>query len=162
MLLAERHHFALLPRGVQLDLVDGRPCAGLLVQPLQVGGHEVAYAERAGQALVTQLDEGLPGVGATPVERRGPVNHVHVHVVELEEFQGVVECLERGVVALLGVAQLGGDPQGFTLGALVVAGSGERTAHAGLVVVSGGAVDVAVSGFQRGFDDGHHALVIDA
>ena len=147
---------------MQLNLIDGRPCTGLLVQPLQIGGHEVAYAERAGQALVAQLDEGLPGVGATPVERRGPVNHVHVHVVELEEFQGVVECLERGIVALLGVTQLGGDPQCLALSALVVAGSGERTAHAGLVVVSGGAVDVAVSGFQRGFDDGHHALVIDA
>ena len=89
------------------------------------------------------------------------MDHVHVHVIELEEFQGVVECLERGVVALLGVAQLGGDPQGLALGAGVISGSGERTTHAGLVVVSGGAIDVAVSGFQRRFDDRGHALVID-
>ena len=89
------------------------------------------------------------------------MDHVHVHVIELEEFQRVVESFERGIVALLGVAQLGGDPQGLTLGTGVVAGGGERAAHAGLVVVSGGAIDVAVSGFQRGFDDGDHALVID-
>ena len=43
-------------RGVQLNLIDGRPCAGLLVQTLQIGGHEVAYAERAGHAFVAQLD----------------------------------------------------------------------------------------------------------
>ena len=90
------------------------------------------------------------------------MDHVHVHVIELEEFQGVVECLERGVVALLGVAQLGGDPQGLTLGTGVVAGGGERAAHAGLVIVAGRTVDMAVAGFQRGFDDGDHALVVDA
>ena len=131
------------------------------MQTLQIGGHEVAHAERAGQALVAQLDEGLPGVGATPVERRGPVNHVHVHVVELEEFQGVVECLECGVVALLGVTQLGGDPQCLALSADVVARGGERAAHAGLVVVPSSTIDMTVTGFQRGFDDRDHALVVD-
>ena len=111
VLLAERHHFALLPRGMQLNLIDGRPCTGLLVQTLQIGGHEVAYAERTCHAFV---------------------------------------------------AQLGGDPQGLALGTGVVSGSGERTTHAGLVVVAGRTVDVAVAGFQRGFDDGDHTLVVDA
>ena len=90
------------------------------------------------------------------------MDHVHIHVIELEEFQRVVEGFERGIVALLGVAQLGGDPQGLALGTGVVSGSGERTTHAGPVVVAGRTVDVAVAGFQRGFDDGDHTLVVDA
>ena len=96
---------------MQLNLIDGRPCTVLLVQTLQIGGHEVAYAERTCHAFV---------------------------------------------------AQLGGDPQGLALGTGVVSGSGERTTHAGLVVVAGRTVDVAVAGFQRGFDDGDHTLVVDA
>ncbi len=161
MRLAIRHDLTLLPGRMQLDLVDGRVLAGLLVQALEMLGKEVAHAERLHTALRAELLERLPGLPGTPVERRRPMQHVHVHVIELQQFELTVERLAGRIVPLLGIAQLRGDPQVLAVLPLGEARGLERAADAGLVVVSGGAVDMPVSGSQGAFHNGSDAFVID-
>ncbi len=156
------HDIALLPCGVQFDLIDGRVLSRFVEQPVEVLGHEIADAERAHTAVFAQCAERLPRLAAAPVERRGPVDHVHVHVIELQQFERMVERAHGGIIALLGIAQFRGHPQRRAPLACVVTGRGERAPHALLVVVSGGAVDVPVADFQRRFDDRYHTFVVDA
>ena len=59
------------------------------------------------------------------------MDHVHVHVIELEEFQRVVESFERGIVALLESRNLVVTHRVSRLAPFVVSGGGERTTHAG-------------------------------
>ena len=162
MRLTIRHHLALLPRGMQLDLVDGRILARLLMQPLEMLGQEVAYAERTHAALRAEFVERFPGFAGTPVERRRPMQHIHVHVVELQQAELAVERLARGIVPLFGVAQFRGDPQALATFALRETCIFQRTTHAGFVVVARGAVDMAIAGFERALDHGGDTLVVDA
>lgn len=72
------------------------------------------------------------------------MNHVHVDVFQLQQSQLSVEGCKCHVVPLLGVAQLGRDPQMTALAPLVEAGFGEGAADAALVVVARGSVDMPV------------------
>ena len=105
---------------------------------------EVAHAQRLHTAFVAQLGERLPGRSGTPIERSRPMNHVHVDVFQLQQSQLSVEGCKCHVVPLLGVAQLGRDPQMTALAPLVEAGFGEGRGDAALVVVARGSVDMPV------------------
>jgi hypothetical protein len=76
------------------------------------------------------------------------VDQVEVDVLEPEPVQALVESLQRRVVPLLGVPQLGRDED---LLARQPRGS-QRGADALLVPVGGGGVDVSVAGFERLLD----------
>ena len=132
------------------------------MQSLQMLGQEVAYAQRPHALLLAQTHERLPGLPRAPVERRGPVDHVHVHILELQQADLAVERLQRAVIPLLGVAQLGRDPQLAATLPRGVAGVHQRTAHTALIVVAGRTVDVTVSSGERRFHHRGHALVVDA
>ena len=77
------------------------------------------------------------------------MNQVQVNVVGVQLLQGSVERLEGVLVALVGVPQLGGEEDVLTSHV----GGGDGAAHARLVAVDGGGVDVAVAGFQGGAHD---------
>ena len=160
--LAVFHNLALLPGRVQFDLVDGRIFTGFLIQAVKMFGHEIAHAQCAHAVFRTKLLECLPRFAGTPVERRRPVQHVHVHVVELQQTQLPVERLARGIVPLFRIAQLRGHPQILAMLALREARIAQRTPHTGLVVVSRGTVDVPIAGFQRALNYGSNALIVDA
>ena len=162
MLLAVCDDLPLLPGGMQFDLVDCRVFAGLIMKSVKMLRKEVAHAKRLHAAFRAELDEGLPRFAAAPVERGRPMQHIHVDILELQQTELTVEGLACGIIALLGITQFGGDPDCFALAAGVVAGVRKRTAYASLVVVSGGAVDMTVSGRNGAFDDRRHAFIIDA
>ena len=90
------------------------------------------------------------------------MQHVHVHVVELQQAELAVERLARGIVPLFGVAQFRGDPQALATFALRETCIFQRTTHAGFVVVARGAVDMVIAGFERALDHGGDTLVVDA
>ena len=90
------------------------------------------------------------------------MEHIHVHVVELQQTQLPVERLARGIVPLFRIAQLRGHPQILAMLALREARIAQRTPHTGLVVVSRGTVDVPIAGFQCALNYGSNALIVDA
>ena len=77
------------------------------------------------------------------------MNQVQVNVVGAQLLQGSLERLERALVALVGVPQLGGEED--VLASHV--GVSDSAAHARLVAVNSGGVDVAVAGLQGGGHD---------
>ena len=160
--LTIRHHLALLPRGMQFDLVDGRVFARFLMQPLKMLRQEIAHAKRTHAPLRAELVERLPRFAGTPIERGGPMQHIHVHIIELQQVKLTVERLACGIVPLFRIAQLRRDPQAFAQLSLRESRVFQRTPHTGLVVVSRGAIDVTVSGFQRALNYGSNALIVDA
>ena len=85
------------------------------------------------------------------------MNQVQVNVVGTQLLQGGIERLEGTLVALVGVPQLGGEED--ILASHVRASDG--AAHARLVAVNSGGVDVAVAGFQGGAHDLLSDLVLN-
>ena len=131
------------------------------MQPLKMLRQEIAHAKRTHATLRAELVERLPRFAGTPVERRRPMQHVHVHVVELQQAELAVERLARGIVPLLGVAQLRRHPQIFAIFALREPRVFQRAPHARLVVVPRGTVDMTITGFQRALHHGGNALIVD-
>ena len=162
MRLAVFHNLALLPGRVQFDLVDGRIFARFLMQPLKMLRQEIAHAKRTHATLRAELVERLPRFAGTPIERGGPMQHIHVHIIELQQVKLAVERFARGIVPLFRIAQLRRDPQAFAQLSLRESRVFQRTPHTGLVVVPRGAIDVTVSGFQRALNYGSNALIVDA
>ena len=147
---------------MQFDLVDGRVFARFLMQPLKMLRQEIAHAERTHATLRAEFVERFPSLTGTPVERRRPMQHVHVHVVELQQAELAVERLARGIVPLFRIAQLRRHPQVLAILTLREPRVLQRASHARLVVVPRGAVDMTIAGFQRALDHGGNALVVDA
>src|SRR5699024_535879 len=138
----------LLELRVALDLVDGGNDAGVedLGQEPMI---EVRHTDRGGQSLLAVAEEGLPGLDRLVVGRGRPEDEVEVDVVAAELLYA---RLER-TLGLLGsvaiVPQLGGDEE------LVTGDAGLRdgAAHALLIAVDSGGVDVAVADFEGVGDD---------
>ena len=74
------------------------------------------------------------------------MNQVQVNVVGAQLLQGRLERLKSALVALVGVPQLGGEEDILTSHV----GVSDSAAHARLVAVNSGGVDVAVAGLQGG------------
>lgn len=141
--------FLLLQIGMQLDLVNHGRLAGLGDQQFDVLHTEVRHADGGDAALFTQAQKSLPGIEIFAALRAGPVDEVEVEPVELELLHALVEGPQRAVVTLLVVPQLGGDEQLLAR----QPGAGDGLAHAFLVLVNGGGIDVPVAdleGVQHG------------
>ena len=125
--------FLLGQQGMQLDLVDRRDDSGRVDQGLQVFGLEVADADGADAALVTQVGEGLERVDEGVDLGQRPVDEVEVEVVEAERASCCASnALQRRVVPLVGVPQLGDDEDVLARQAR----ARDRVAHLALVAVA--------------------------
>ena len=122
---------------------------------------EIAHAKRPHATLRTELVERLPRFAGTPVERGRPMQHVHVHVVELQQAKLTVERLACGIVPLFRIAQLRRHPQVLAILTLREARVFQRASDARLVVVPRGTVDMTIAGFQRALHHGGNALIVD-
>ena len=143
--------------GVQLNLVDSRNHAGLLDDLAQLLLREVRNTNGADLTLLLQLNQRAPRIQVQALLRLSPVNQVQVNVVGAQLLQRSVERLEGVLVALVGVPQLGGEEDILTSHV----GGGDGTAHARLVAVDGGGVDVAVAGLKGGAHDLLSDLVLN-
>ena len=74
------------------------------------------------------------------------MNQIHVNVVGAQLLQGSLECLESALVTLVRVPQLGGEEDVFARHVRV----SDSAAHARLVAVASGGVNVAVADLQGG------------
>ena len=132
------------------------------MQPLKMLRQEIAHAKRTHAPLRAELVERLPRFAGTPVERGRPMQHIHVHIIELQQAKLTVERLACGIIPLLRIAQLRRHPQVLAILTLREARVLQRTSDAGLVIVPRSAIDMAITGFQRALDHGGNALVVDA
>ena len=108
--------------GVHLDLVHRRHHAGLLDDPVEVGGLEVGDADRGGAPVLDELREGPPGRHEVAVvqRRQRPVDEEQVDPVQAELGQRLVEGATRVVGPVEAVVELAGDVE-------LVAGRCRRT-----------------------------------
>ena len=88
------------------------------MQPLKMLRQEIAHAKRTHAPLRAELVERLPRFAGTPVERGRPMQHIHVHIIELQQVKLTVERLACGIVPLFRIAQLRRHPQIFAFFAL--------------------------------------------
>ena len=102
-------------------------------------GEEVADADGARAPRRQDLLHRPPRLGGGLGHR--PVDEVEIDVARAQRGQARVECGQGGVVALLGVPELGGDEQLLARDAA----RAQRRAHAPLVAVERGGVDEAVA-----------------
>ena len=153
---AEGQGLPLLAAGVELDLVHHGGHLGLQ-QGLQVVGAEVGHANGPDLSRLVELRHGPPGVpvdGLPIVKLVGggrPVNEVEVQVVGAQAVQGGLEGGLGGGIAPVGVPNLAGEEDRLP----GQAAGPEGLAHAGLVVVVGGGINVAVAQGEGSLDGGH-------
>jgi hypothetical protein len=133
---------------VQFDLVDRWRRPGRLNHGSEMVRLEVGHADRPHPALCEQPVQRAPGLGEQAAGRHWPMDQVQIEIAEAEPPQAGVEGPQRLVVAVVLVPQLGGNEQFVTRHS----GRPERSAHAGLVLVSRGCVDAAVPAVERGDD----------
>jgi hypothetical protein len=135
---------------MQLDLIDRRDGARGGDDPLQVRLMEVGDADRARQTEFPRLDQPLPGRQVAVEPRLRPVDQVQVDLVQAEPFQAPLQRLDRPLVALRVVVDLGRDEELVA----VEPGAPHSLTDTLLVAVALCGVDVAVADAQR---LGHHA-----
>ena len=126
--------------------MDDRNHAGLLDNLAQLLFGEVRNTNRTDLTLLLQLNQRTPRIQVQALLRLSPVNQVQVNVVGTQLLQGSLERLESALVTLIGVPQLGGEEDIFASHI----GVSDSAAHARLVAVDSGGVDVAVAGLQGG------------
>ena len=128
---------------VQLELVDHRRHVRRRQQLAQVRLHVVADADRACPALGVDRLQRAPA--PRPSFEHGPVDEVQVDVLEADGGEAPLERPPCGVVAVVPVAQLGGD-EDFAAGD---AGGAQCRADVPLVAVDVRRVDVPVAQLER-------------
>src|SRR6267143_3206936 len=99
--LAKRKQVLLEEERMELDLVDGWRRRRSGQELLQVSDRVIAHADRTGEALVVQLQEGFPRIMAKAGD--GPMNQVQVDVIEPEVVSALLERLEGRFVAVVTV-----------------------------------------------------------
>ena len=161
MLLAEGGHRALLPAGVQFNLIHGRVLPRLLVQPFQMLRQEVADPQGPHPPLITQPMECAPNLVGTPIERCWPMDHIHVDIVSAQQCQLAVKGPQGAVIPLFGVTQLGSQPQLGTPRTALATECLEATTHAAFVEVARRRIDVAITQFQGGLHYSSGLIVVD-
>src|SRR5438552_4773068 len=109
--LAELEQRPLVQEGMKLDLVHGGWDGRRGEQFLQVANRVVADPDRAGESLVADLLQRLPGF--LPQARHGPVDQVQVDVVEAELAATLLERPQRRLVAVVVVPELRRDEDLF-------------------------------------------------
>ena len=96
---------------MQLDLVDARVLAGLGVHAVEVFGQEVAHADGADEAALARVQQGLVGLDVQAALGVGPVDQIHVPVVQAGAHEGFFEGVDGLVVALVAPGELGDQAQ---------------------------------------------------
>ena len=109
--LAIRHHLALLPRGMQFDLVDGRDDAGKFKEGGKVRLLEVADADRFCTPGFADFFECAPRLRVAA--RHRPVNQVKINVVETETVEAAVEGTFDITDPLRGIPYLCGNKKNY-------------------------------------------------
>ena len=136
---------------MQFDLVDAGVLAGLGVHAVEVFGQEVAHADGADQAAVARVQQGLECFDVEAALGVGPVDQVHVPVVEAGAHEGFFDGVDGLVVALVASGEFGDEAQLFAGDAAAAHGGAEGA----LVLVVEGAVQHAVSGVDARNDRRH-------
>ena len=135
----------LLELGVKLDLVEDGGDAGLSCEAVEFGGVEVGGADGGDCAVVSQFDQGAPGIDVLVAGGAGPVDEAEIEAVQVQAFQAFGDGLQGGFVSLAVVPDFCGDENLVTRDA----GGGDAFAHANLIAVNRGTVDEAVAHLQR-------------
>ena len=115
---------------------------------VEVFGQEVAHADGSDEATVARVHQGLEGRDVEAALGVGPVDQVHVPVIQAGAHEGFFEGVDGLVVALVAPGELGDEAQ-------VLAGdaaAAHRRPEGALVLVVEGAVQHAVAGL----DARHH------
>jgi hypothetical protein len=135
---------------MHLDLVDGGGEEGQVDDVRQVLGGEVADPDGPGVADLLGLHDSAPGVDVFAVLLGGPVDEEEIEVIQPQPGQAGLAGVLRGLEALVGGGQLGGDVE-LLAGH---AGGGDGPPDRLLVPVARGDVDQPVAGRQGGGDRG--------
>ena len=136
---------------VQLDLVDARIRAGLGVHAVEVFGQEVAHADGADEAAVARVQQRLEGLDVEAALGVGPVDQVHVPVVQAGAHEGFFEGVDGLLVALVASGKLGDEAQLLTVNATAA----DRRPEGALVLVVEGAIQHAIPGLDARHHGGH-------
>src|SRR6266545_2887646 len=108
-----------------------------------MGRLEIGNADRADLAGIDQLLERLPCGDILIALRQRPVDEQQINVVQAKLAQALVETSNRTLVSLKLAIQLGRDEQLLAMYAALA----DALAHAALVAIAVGGVDVTVAGF---------------
>ena len=130
--------------GVKLDLVDAGILPRLFPQALQVFGQEVADADGSHEPASARIQQSLEGLDVQAPRGVGPVDQVHVPVVQPGAHQRFLDGFARLLVALVAAGELGDE-------AKLLAGEpapARRLPHGPLVLVVEGAIEHPVAGLD--------------
>src|ERR1700755_1311323 len=101
----------LLQTRMQLDLVDGGHDTGRIDDAGEMSRGEVRNTDRTGKASLLHRHQGAPAIDKTILLRRRPMDQIEIDIVELQLFQALIKRLERLVLALTVIPELGGDEE---------------------------------------------------
>lgn len=152
VLLAELDKRLALAEGVNLNLVDGGDNLGVVDEALELGSTEVGNTNGADLAETLSSFQGAPALQALLLIVRGRVDQVQVEVVKTKLLEGEAESVEGGLVAVVGVPELGADVDLLTGSASLLEPAADSTTASLLVGVAGSGVDVTVAGVKGGSD----------
>ena len=159
--------FTLLQVGVELNLVHGRPDAGLPQERMEGGNAEVAHPDVAAEALLHSGFHRGPGGREGQFLKRdqiigclrqphpwpqghGPVDQIEVEVIQPQIGQGLLQGRLHILGGMGAVPQLGGDPELLPPHQALAECNVERFTDLGFIAVDGGRVDVAIAEPQGG------------
>lgn len=149
---AELDESLTLAEGVDLDLVDGGDDLAGGQEGVHVGGAEVGDTDGLDLAQTLGVLESAPRLVTLLVAVTGGVDQVEVEVVKAGLVEGVAESLEGGLVAVVGIPELGADEDLLSGGAGALQPGADGTTASLLVGVTGSRVDVTVAGVEGGGD----------
>lgn len=141
-----------LAEGVDLDLVDGGDNGGVVDEALEVGSAEVGDTNRLDLAELLGGFKGTPRLETLLLVVGGGVDQVEVEVVKAKLVERGAEGVEGGLVAVVGIPELGADEDLLAGGASLLQPGADGVAASLLVGVAGGRVDVAVASIEGGSD----------
>ncbi len=141
----------------ELNLVGDRADCGFSEEAIQMGGFEVGNADGAGFAAGKQFLEGLPGGEIFVALGQGPVDQQQINILHVKLAQALIETGNGKVIALKLAIQLGGDKHILAGNAAVA----DALAHATLVAIAKGSVDVTVTSFDCSHNHWRNLLVVE-
>ena len=129
---------------MQFDLVERGDYTGFIDDAPQVFGAKIRYADRLRLACIAQFDKRFPGVDELVLLRAGPVDEQHVDMIAAKPFEAFVRRLERPVVALAVVPDLGLQEN--------VRPGADAFADAFLIAIDRCGIDQPIADIERGLD----------
>ena len=118
---------------------------------VEVFGQEIADTDGSDEASVAGVQQGLEGLDVQAALGVGPVNQVHVPVVQAGAHEGFFEGVDGLVVALVAPGKLGDQSQFLAWDAAAA----HRRPEGTLVLVVEGAIQHAIPGLDARHHGGH-------